>query len=436
MVRLIVCLLFIFLLIANVCIFSDPIKSVENIDKDKVFPIHTRIQNRSFPSIFSAWGGIGWSSVLNLPEKTDFEQMVLHDLYFSSLIFHRKFEKTQGEIRLIGDMNEAIEKRDVYLSQNPNMLFIVEIRMREAYASSHPKNSTYWLRDKNGKRIVAWKDGAFFIDFTKPVVIDKIVNEAIAVANCGLYDGIFFDWWSEDGVVLADGKNAPWGAFENSGYRGFIAEQNARDTILKLIREKVPKDFIILVNGNRRKFPRTKWAINGTFMETLRDNIDGYTYEGLKEIEDTLYWAECNLREPRVNCLEGWGIPTEELDSHKNLQWMRVFTTMSLTHSDGYVLYNNGTQHKHYWYKFWDTDLGKPITDKRQVYNDREGLFIREFTGGWAIYNRSREEQSVEFPTNVTGVSSKVIGTRHIIPDLDGEIFKKSLTYPEGDVTK
>lgn len=436
MVRIIVCLLLIFLLIANVSIFSDPIKSVENKDMDNLVSVHNRIQKRSYPSIFSAWGGIGWSSVLNLSEKTDFEQMILHDLYFSSLIFHQKFEKTQDGIRVIGDMNKAIEKRNAYLSQNSNMLFIVEIQMREAYNSSHPIDSPYWLRDKNGNRIVAWKDGTYFLDFTKPVVIDKIVNEAIAVANCGLYDGIFLDWWSEDGVVLADGRNAPWGAFENSGYRGFIAEQNARDVILRQIREKVSKDFIILVNGNRRIFPRTGWAINGTFMETLRDNMDGYTYDGLIEIEDTLYWAENNLREPRVNCLEGWGIQTEKIDSARNLKWMRVFTTMSLTHSDGYVLYNDGNQHKHNWYTFWDTDLGKPITEKRQVYKNRDGLFIREFTGGWAIYNRSREDQSVVFPTNVTGVSSKVMGTRHIIPDLDGEILIKSFTYPEGDVTQ
>lgn len=39
-------------------------------------PIHERIENRRFPSIFSAWGGIGWSSVLkrksarNSPTRT------------------------------------------------------------------------------------------------------------------------------------------------------------------------------------------------------------------------------------------------------------------------------------------------------------------------------------------------------------------------------
>ena len=88
---------------------------------------------------------------------------------------------------------------------------------------------------------------------------------------------------------------------EDSGFRGFQAEQNARDSILKGIRSQVREDFLILVNSNRRKFPRTAWAINGTFMETLRDHDAGYTHKGLQEIESTLSWAEENLQAPQIN---------------------------------------------------------------------------------------------------------------------------------------
>ena len=72
-------------------------------------------------------------------------------------------------------------------------------------------------------------------------------------------------------------------------------------------------------------------------------NAGGYTRDGLIEIEDTLTWSEENFRSPQINCLDGWGIPTEPPDSPTNRRWMRVFTTMSLTHSDGYVLYATGT---------------------------------------------------------------------------------------------
>ena len=386
-------------------------------------PIHERIENRRFPSIFAAWGGIGWSPVLNLPEKSDLEQIALHDLYFCCLIFGQAFRDTSEGKRVIGEMTQAIELRDAYLALNPNMLFIAGLEMREAYPTSHPLDSLFWLRDENGERIVAWRDGALFLDFTKPIVVDKIVEEAIAVSKCGLYDGIFFDWWTEDGPVLAN-KETGW----SEGYVGFEAEQRARDIILTRIREAVREDFLILVNTNRRKIPRTGWAINGTFMETLRDHDRGYTHNGLIEIESTLLWAEENLQEPRVNCLEGWGIKDESPNSPANRRWMRVFTTMSLTHSDGYVLYNDGIQHQHYWYDFWDADLGQPIGEKAQRYESREGLFIREFTNGWAVYNRSGKAQEIRLPEQVTGVESGLRNTVHSVPDLDGEIYLKMAT--------
>ena len=385
-------------------------------------PTHERIENRRFPSIFAAWGGIGWSPVLNLPEKSDLEHMALHDLYFCCLIFGQEFRDTPDGKRVMGEMTQAIELRDTYLALNPNMLFIAGLGMREAYPSSFPEDSPYWLRDENGERIVAWKDG-LFLDFTKPIVVDKIVEEAIAVSKCGLYDGIFFDWWTEDGPVLANNETG-W----SEGYVGFKAEQHARDIILTRIREAVPEGFLILANTNRRKIPRTGWAINGTFMETGQDHDRGYTHDGLAEIESTLLWAEENLREPRINCLEGWGIPAESPDSPRNLRWMRVFTTMSLTHSDGYVLYNDGIQHQHYWYNFWDADLGQPIGEKAQLYENREGLFIREFTNGWAVYNRSWKAQEIRLPEQATGVESGLRNTVHSVPDLDGEIYLKSTT--------
>ena len=41
--------------------------------------INERLQSRTFPSVFAAWGGIGWSSVLNQPHLSDIEQMSQHD---------------------------------------------------------------------------------------------------------------------------------------------------------------------------------------------------------------------------------------------------------------------------------------------------------------------------------------------------------------------
>lgn len=102
-------------------------------------------------------------------------------------------------------------------------------------------------------------------------------------------------------------------------------------------------------------------------METGKDYPGGYTHEGLNEIESTLVWSEENFRSPQINCLEGWGIPVEPPDSPENRRWMRVITTLSLTHSNGYVMYNTGwgavevcpecpypwgAGHEHIWYDF------------------------------------------------------------------------------------
>ena len=42
---------------------------------------------------------------------------------------------------------------------------------------------------------------------------------------------------------------------------------------------------------------------------------------------------------------------------------------------------------------------GRPIggdETKAQLYENIEGLFIREFTNGWAVYNRSGKAQEIE----------------------------------------
>ena len=331
---------------------------------------------------------------------------------------------------------------------NPNMIFILQQPMREEDPDSPFYKATYsegfpWIRNDVGNRHPEGGDIILpLIDFTHPDAQDIIVEQAIAAAKCGLYDGIFIDWWHEWNVIL-DGR--PTNA----------EEQAARDEILRRIREEVREDFLILVNGNRRTMPRTGWAINGTFMETGRDYDRGYTHGDLAEIESTLLWTEENFREPRVNCLEDWGVPTESPDSPRNLRWMRVFTTMSLTHSDGYVLYIIGIRHPihehdwnvfeithkeahdrdiehnhhhdHYWYDFYDAALGTPIGEKAQRYENRDGLFIREFTNGWAVYNRSGTKQTIVLPSQATGVASGTRKRRHILPDLDSEIYLKTV---------
>jgi len=96
-------------------------------------------------------------------------------------------------------------------------------------------------------------------------------------------------------------------------------------------------------------------------------------------------WAEVNLREPRVNCLETW-----YHRSRDDLHLVRATTTLALTHSDGYCLFSDPNplptpDHLHNWYSFWNKSLGKPVAKGTA---DPDGTVRREFENGTAVYNR------------------------------------------------
>ena len=386
-------------------------------------PVRDRIQNRDYPSILARWSGPGWPPIVNRPELTGIENVASHDLWFSVPQFGLGFRETPDGFTMAGSLDEAIQRRDEYLAINSNMIFLADIRMREYWADAFPEDWPYWVRDANGDIVSGWP-GANLVDFTHPHIQDRIVQQAIAVSKCGLYDGVFFDWWHEGGPVL-------------SGYVNNAAEQHARDNILRRIRDTTRPDFLIMGNTNDRIIPRTGPHINGGFMETgvPYDKTGAVLEQRLNVVEDSLLWLDRNLREPRINGLEGWVIPTEPPDSPTNRRWMRAITTLSLTHSDGYVVFTSANDgYHHYWYDFWDVDLGQPIGPTAQLYEEIPGLYIREYTNGWAVYNHSGEAQEITLPELATGVSSVVEGMTHTLPNLDGEIYLRVKPKNPADV--
>ncbi len=404
-----------------------PLIDIENIYGDlceeEPLPLEARLENRGFPSVISAWGGIGWSSVLNQPHLSDLEQMSQHDLYFCCAhMFGQGFINTGIGWEIRGNFEDAQMRRDDYIAMNPNMVFLAQIEMRET--ERYPDDSPYWVRDSNGNR-VRGGEPSYLVNFTHPDIQDEMVQKAVAVSKCGLFDGIFIDWWTDYGEILG-------------GYIGYDAEMQAKINIMERIRAETRADFLIMGNVNRDQLPRTGKYINGGFMETLVPGAVPATRieEYLAEIEQTLPWLETNLRQPHINAIEGWGFPSEPLDSPTNLRWMRAFTTLSLTHSDGYVLFTDGLGHAHYWYDFWDADLGRPVGEKGQLYQGTEGLYIREFTNGWAVYNHSGEAQEITLPEEVQGVASGLVGREHTLPNLDGEMYLRVKPKNLADVNR
>ena len=409
-------------------------------------PIRPRVENRTYPSIFQITCGY----IINRPELSWSEQ-IAYDL-FSCTAFGAEF--FQGPDGLVLRLHEKSREAEGIRKRRPNILFLANtpIGFHGAGVDEFPEDSPYYLRDESGNRVIdrSWGTVAL-LDFRHPDVQKRFIQQAREFSKCGLFDGISIDKWA------------------STGHGNMPREEHvaAKDRMIQGIRDAVDDDFLILVTTGNDIITTRHQAeyINGFFMETTENYEGGYTHAGLAHIENTLSWAEENLREPQINCLAGRGDRNELLDSPRNLQWMRLWTTMSLTHSDGYVVFTmgagpghpphpfefwpghadlhargirHGHQNTHYHYDFWEADLGRPVggdETKAQLYENREGLFIREFTNGWAVYNRSGTAQEIELPQAVSGWSSGVKDKRrHTLADLDGEIYLKAETPPTADV--
>ena len=418
----------------------------------------------SFPRICQAWHG-----AQNLQDLSELEKIAMHDLWFSTpWDFNLEWETSteqpyKGLSTSLIDINADIslsaarEKKSLLLQLNPNIKTIVAVLYREGtfvmneqdlnlWEFGHlPPDSPYWIRDINGIPVPGYgedadKDGVIeveeilssLIDFRETEIIELIAQKALALSQSGIVDGIFLDWWNEHSLTAA--SYLDWSTF----YMTAEEEIEARLMMLRRIRELVGKDFLILVNTNERTAPLSAPYVNGMFMELSKpDYSKGYTIDQLKNIENSLSWGSENLLEPRINCLEGQRVVYDygneesqivERNSDENLRWMRLFTTLALTHSDGYVLFGDDNSeptkdHYHNWYSFWDADLGLPISMKRKVLNNIDGLFIREFTNGYVVYNRSGTSQIISLGNEFRAVSTGLIAVSHEVNNLDGEIY-------------
>ena len=168
---------------------------------------------------------------------------------------------------------------------------------------------------------------------------------------------------------------------------------------------------------------------------------EGYTDQELAAIQSAVIFNQKNLTSPAIVCLEGWRVCNEynpdlttriaERNSTENLKTMRFFTAMSLTLSDGCVLFSDDNalplwDHLHNWYDFWEAPVGRPVSNYQELYNGINGLYIREFENAWVVYNFSGVDQQIDFAQALISVSDGTNSDRFTIPNKDGGIFLKS----------
>ena len=404
-------------------------------------PVRERIENRTFPSVVQAW-----DDVVDLDHPTQPwddkwpERSALHDLHWGPFFWitskwHTTLTEPTRGLATSVTVRNAHETRQRWLTQNPHQVFLAHILLHiHGSPEAFPPDSDFWLRDASGQ-ILRNQFGEYLIDFLKPEVQNLLVQRILAIEQCGVYDGIFIDGFARNGIGFVGRDLHP--ANDQEIIQAIL-------NIFRAVRAQARDNFLIIVNANDTKPTLYADFINGTFMETSKDYPGGYTRPRLIKLESVLSWAEEHLREPRINCLEGEGMSIEPPNGPNNLRWMRVFTTMSLTHSNGYVLYTTGFRdlegphHDHLWHDFWNANLGRPVGEKAQLYGDIEGLFIREFTNGWAVYNRSGAAQTITLPESAVPVSDRgnnAASLTHQLPDLDGEIYLsiKSFADVNGD---
>ena len=397
-------------------------------------PVSERIQDRTFPSVTFDFHDLGHKTNptkwLNRWDDPDifYDVVTNYDMHYYSTRFGLRWNLTPTEItaglstRLAGDLEEVLKEWKKYTDENPNMLFIPAIAVHAYDFNEIPPDSDLWLRDADGQIIkregIPWDE--WVLDILNPEFQQLTIDRVVGIAECGFFDGVMFDSWDRFHFGFYPSLNR---GTDEDVIQAYI-------TILKGIRERVRDDFLILVNRNDKKSPRYAEWINGSFMETTPDLQNGYSYRKLKGIEEALLWNEKHLREPRINVVQGQNID-EPIDSPDNLRSMRLFTTLSLTHSDGYSAFEAPI----IWHDFYDADLGKPVGEKGQRCDGCDGLFIREFTNGWAVYNRSGQPQKIQLPIQATGVESGITSTTHIVPDLDGEMYLKQEPDTTGDGT-
>lgn len=372
--------------------------------------IHDRVLDRTFPSVFQAWYGI------DMPQypQDELEQRLAaaakHDLLWEEPL-SQLGEKVDLVLGLVWEgqhhglsrtfteesLQQALANKRRLLELNPNMIFLLEIRWRDAPMSFLPEDSPFWKRDSSGQIVKGWLGGwepFYLLDYDNEAFQSNVAEQARVALESGVYDGIMLDW---------------------SGHL----------PIIKKVREAIGKEGLIIVNIHDDIDDGKTYQpyINGSFMELNPFDSTSIFNKSNKRNWDTtrdaLVWFEKNLQEPRINCLEVWG-------DRKDLSRMRATTTLGLTHSNGYVLFGDPNplktpDHLHDWYPFWEVELGKPVS-KRQQRPD--GAYQREFEGGTVIYNHlGNGPVKIQFKENRKRASNGRVGQQFELNDRDGDIF-------------
>ncbi|MEM1062764.1 MAG: hypothetical protein AAGJ97_10615 [Planctomycetota bacterium] len=367
-----------------------------------------RVSGRNYPSVFQAWNPAEISSGEDLDDTARLRVVAKHDVLWEEPVSQLGYgvELALGAVwdgeyggladRFTSDSQaKALENRKEMLCLNPAMVFLLEVRWRDAPGSFLPEDSPFWQRNADGTRVLGWANGPepyYMLDADNEAFAKNIARQSKIAVESGVYDGVMFDW---DGHL----------------------------PIVRTCREVIGDAGLIVVNIHDRIDEGLAYGrlINGAFMELspAGPGAPGRTLGTWESSREALIVFENEFREPRINCLEAWG-------DRSDLRRMRAVTTLGLTHSDGSVLYADPNplptpDHLHDWYDFWDVPLGMPTGSVRLR---EDGAYERSFSNGLVIYNPlGNGTVNIEFDSPRRSAADASTGSEFKIADADGDIF-------------
>jgi hypothetical protein len=323
-------------------------------------------------------------------------------------------------------------KRKAYMKQmNPDLKFIMDFHWTMVHEKFLPPDHPWWFRDENGNRVVKFSDTwyqndgtgiteyYYYMDIHNQDYINHLVQRALAAVNSGVYDGVLID-------CAIDYMWESWQRGVNNDPTHLIAS----------IRAAFGPDKIITVNSTYNFVPQWAPYINGVFMEGIVTNVPGCEWgvasnepcfsdeiERWRRIEDSINnWHFAITHQPKIIALE------VQTPNRLDVAEMRAATTLSMTHTDGYIMYTEpfyfpSHDHGHNWYSFWEADMGVPTSAR---IDRPDGAYQREYSNGTVIHNPvGNVPVAVTFPDQRLQASTGIEGYSFIVNGKDGDMFIK-----------
>lgn len=371
-------------------------------------------------SFFSA------SQAFAIEKKSSYPKIANYFLKWD--INDKEAEKLANWDLLILDMELSINSPDKIKrirEINPDVVILAYITAQEIIDDvySYPNailrqelyrniDDSWWLRDKEGKKIVYWpntsmlnvSDGAGlnekeerFNDYLPQFVMENI-------QSTGLWDGVFYDntWgdvsWVDRNIDINNNRrNSNSNHVDDLWSGGF-------KKILQRTRDLTGDDFVIV--GNGRVYHPYLPHLHGMMLEGFPSYWEsGGTWEGSI---NTYLKLPNYTRKPSLTVINKYHKDREDYQKFR-------FGLGSALLSDGYYSFDydvsNHTQT--WWYDEYEVYLGKSISPPFNLLKDNNnieaGLWRRDFENGVVIVNSSQEKQRIVFENEVL---EKISGTQ------------------------